>query len=78
LCTASVPGLRHLKRTALLLCAAGEAEGGRAYLAEALALSPDCDELLAHLELSRQDPAKHAAHLIMNAFPSVEGIRLFY
>ena len=69
---------RHLKRAALLLCAAGEAETGRAYLAEALALSPSCDELRSHLELSRRNSREHSARLIANAFPTVDGIRLFY
>lgn len=69
---------RHLERTGLLQCAVGNAEAGRACLAEALELAPHRDELRAHIERSHRDPARHAAELIASAFPSVEGIRLFY
>lgn len=69
---------RHLTRAALLHCAAGQAEVGQGYLVEALALAPDQQELRDHLDHSRNDPAGHAVWLRTHAFPSVEGIRLFY
>jgi glycosyltransferase involved in cell wall biosynthesis len=69
---------RHLTRAALLHCAAGQAGVGQRYLAEALALAPDRQELRDHLDHSRNDPAGHAVWLRTHAFPSVEGIRLFY
>jgi hypothetical protein len=73
---------RHLERAGLLQCASGNAALGQAFLTEALALAPDREHLRAHLRAhlahSRRDPAGHAAELIASAFPSVEGIRLFY
>lgn len=69
---------RHLERTGLLLCAAGNAEAGRLCLAEALELAPHRDELRTHIERSHQDATGHAGELIASVFPTVDGIRLFY
>ena len=69
---------RHLKRTALLHCAAGLTEAGRTYLREAISLTPNDPKLHEHLSHSQQDPTAHAAALIEQEFHSVDGVRLFY
>lgn len=69
---------RHLERAGFLHCAAGAPEAGRRYLGEAMELAQDPGILRGHLDASRQDPKAHAAALIEQAFPQVDGVRLFY
>jgi len=69
---------RHLERAALLHCAAGDSDTGRAYLAEVIALTPAPDAPRAHLAHSLRDPAAHAALLRAHGFRRVDGMTLFY
>ena len=69
---------RQLERAGYLHCAAGQPEAGRAYLAEAMSLSDSPEALAEHLEESRRDPKAHAAALIGQVFPEVDGVRLYY
>lgn len=69
---------RYLERAALLHCAAGDSETGRAYLTEAIALEPERDAPRAHLQQSLRDPVAHAAELLANGFRRVDGIPVFY
>lgn len=72
------PLLRHLTRAAYLHCAAGQTAGGQALLREAIALASNSQDLEAHLQRSMANPERHAAELIDEVFPVVEGVRLFY
>ncbi len=69
---------RQLERAGYLHCAAGQPEEGRGYLREAMSLSDSPETLAEHLEASRRDPQAHAAALIGQVFPEVDGIRLYY
>lgn len=70
--------IRHLKRAALLHCAAGYADEGQGYLKQALSLDDTLEDLRLHLEHSLADPDGHAQSVLDAGFIKVDGIPQYY